>query len=90
MSMEQREGFEEYTTFILEMSDKKKHEFAIVEEFDFEEKHYILVSEVKGDEITEGVYMFRGETKGEDFFVEEIEDKEEYARATAAYEALYQ
>ena len=82
--------FEEYTTFILEMSDKKKHEFAIVEEFDFEEKHYVLVSEVKGDEITEGVYLFRGESQGEDFIVEEIEDKEEYARAVKAYEALYQ
>ncbi|MBR4082851.1 MAG: DUF1292 domain-containing protein [Lachnospiraceae bacterium] len=82
--------FEEYTTFILEMSDKKKHEFAIVEEFDYEEKHYVLVSEVKGDEITEGVYLFRTESQGEDFIVEEIEDKEEYAKAVEAYEALYQ
>ena len=90
MSNEMNEQMEEYTTFILEMSDKKKHEFAIVEEFDFEDKHYILVSEVKGDEVTEEVYMFRSKTEGEDFFVEEIEDKEEYARATAAYEALYQ
>lgn len=82
--------FEEYTTFILEMSDKKKHEFAIVEEFDHEDKHYVLVSEVKGDEITEGVYLFRAESQGEDFIVEEIEDKEEYAKAVKAYEAMYQ
>ena len=84
------EEFEEYTTFILEMSDKKKHEFAIVEEFDHEGKHYVLVSEVKGDEITEGVYLFRAESQGEDFIVEEIEDKEEYAKAVKAYEAMYQ
>ncbi len=84
------EEFEEYTTFILEMSDKKKHEFAIVEEFDHEEKHYVLVSEVKGDEITEDVYLFRAESQGEDFIVEEIEDKEEYAKAVKAYEAMYQ
>lgn len=90
MGNELNEQLEEYTTFVIKMSDNKTHEFAIVEEFDFEEKHYILVSEVQGDEISEGVYMFRGETKGEDFFLEEIEDKEEYARATAAYEALYQ
>ena len=82
--------FEEYTTFILEMSDKKKHEFAIVEEFDHEEKHYVLVSEVKGDEITEGVYLFRAESKGEDLIVEEIVDKEEYDKAVKAYEAMYQ
>ena len=88
--MEQKNEFEEYTTFTITMSDKKTHEFAIVEEFDSDNKHYILVSEVKDDEVTEGVYMFRGETKGEDFFVEEIEDKEEYAKAVAAYEALYQ
>lgn len=86
----QSNEYEEYTTFILEMSDKKKHEFAIVEEFDYEEKHYVLVSEVKGDEITEGVYLFRAESQGEDFLVEEIEDKEEYAKAVKAYEALYQ
>lgn len=90
MSNDLNEQMEEYTTFVIKMSDGKEHEFAIVEEFDFEEKHYILVSEVKGDEITEGVYLFHGESKGEDFFVEEIEDKEEYARITAAYEALYQ
>ena len=70
--------------------DKKKHEFAIVEEFDHEEKHYVLVSEVKGDEITEGVYLFCAASQGEDFIVEEIEDKEEYAKAVKAYEALYQ
>ena len=88
--MEQKNEFEEYTTSTITMSDKKSHEFAIVEEFDFDNKHYILVSEVKGDEVTEGVYLFRGENQGEDFFVEEIEDKEEYAKAVAAYEALYQ
>ena len=82
--------YEEYTTFILEMSDRKKHEFAIVEEFDHEEKHYVLVSEVEGDEITEGVYLFRAESQGEDFIVEEIKDKEEYTKAVKAYEALYQ
>lgn len=84
------EEFEEYTTFILEMSDRKKHEFAIVEEFDHEEKHYVLVSEVKDDEITEGVYLFHAESQGEDFIVEEIEDKEEYGKVVKAYEAMYQ
>ena len=34
--------FEEYTTFILEMSDKKKHEFAIVEEFDLSLVEYAI------------------------------------------------
>lgn len=86
----QSEEFEEYTTFELEMTDKKKHEFAILEEFDFEEKHYVLVSEVIGDEITEGVYLFKADSQGEDFIVEEIESKEEYAKAVKAYEALYQ
>ncbi len=90
MSNEFKEQMEEYTTFVIKLSDGKDHEFAIVEEFDFEEKHYILVSEVKGDEITEGVYLMRGEDIGEDFHVEEIKDKDEYARAVAAYEALYQ
>ncbi len=90
MSNDFMEQTEEYTTFIIKLSDGKDHEFAIVEEFDFDKKHYILVSEVQGDEITEGVYLMRGENDGEDFLVEEIKDKEEYARAVKAYEALYQ
>ncbi len=90
MNNELNEQIEEYTTFVIKLSDGTDHEFAIMEEFDCEEKHYVLVSEVKNDTVTEGVYMFRSETKGEDFFVEEIQEKEEYARAVAAYEAMYQ
>ena len=80
----------EYETFITTMSDGKRQEFAIVEEFDFEEKHYILVSEVKNDTVAEEVYLYRSKTVNDDFIVEYIDDKEEYARATAAYEAMYE
>lgn len=90
MSNELNSQEAEYTTFVTTMSDGKQQEFAIVEEFDFEKKHYILVSEVHGDEIAEEVYLYRSKTIGEDFIVEFIEDKNEYARATAAYEALYE
>ncbi len=90
MSNEWNEQFDEYTTFVIKLSDGKDHEFAIVEEFDHDEKHYVLVSEVKDDTVTEGVYMFRAQAQGEDFYVEEIEDKAEYAQAVAAYEAMYQ
>lgn len=80
----------EFETFVVTMSDGKKKEFAIVEEFDFEEKHYILVSEVKKDVVAEEVYMYRSRTEDGEFIVENIEDRDEYARATAAYEAMYQ
>lgn len=78
----------EYDTFILEINGKNV-EFAITEEFEFEEKTYILCGEVKDDEINdEEVYLFRAMMDGDDITVESIETEEEYNRITEAYYAL--
>ena len=77
----------EYDTFVLEINGKNV-EFAITEEFEFEEKTYILCGEVKGDEINdEEVYLFRAVMEDTEITVESIETEEEYDRIVEAYYA---
>lgn len=83
--MENQEIFE-CETFTLEM-DGKNVELAITDEFDFEDKHYVLCAEVEGDMLNEeeGLYLFRAVSEGDDITVETIETEEEYNRIVDAY-----
>ena len=51
------ETFFEYETVMIPLSNGKEQEFAIMEEFDLDDKHYIVVSPVMNDEIQEGFYI---------------------------------
>ncbi len=86
--MENQEFFE-CETFMLEL-DGKEVELAITEEFDFEDKHYVLCAEVEGDMLKEdeGLYLFRAISEGDDITVETIETEEEYNRIVDAYYEL--
>ena len=79
----------EYDTFTYELNGKTM-EWAIVEEFDFEEKTYIVCQEVLGDTLSdEGLYLFESlENEGEEITVKNIETEEEYNRVVDAYCAL--
>lgn len=88
MTTERNDEYMEFETFMITMSDGKEQECAIVDEFDFEGKHYILAAEIHGDEVSDGAYLCRSRNEEDGFVVEKIETKEEYVRATKAYEAL--
>ncbi|MCI8513543.1 MAG: DUF1292 domain-containing protein [Lachnospiraceae bacterium] len=75
-------------TFSITMENGTDQEYAIMDEFDFEEKHYLVVSPVSGDEIEEDIFLYRSREDGEDLIVDYIEDDKEYEKAAAAYEAL--
>ncbi len=79
----------EYDTFTYELNGKTM-EWAIVEEFDLEEKTYIVCQEVLGDTLSdEGLYLFESiENEGEEITVKNIETEEEYNRVVDAYCAL--
>lgn len=83
--MENQEFFE-LETFTLEM-DGKEVELAITDEFEFEEKQYVLCAEIEGDMVNEedGLYLFRAISEGDDITVETIESEEEYNRIVEAY-----
>lgn len=75
----------EYDTFTYELNGKTM-EWAIVEEFKFEEKTYIICQEVLGDTLSdEGLYLFEGVSEGEEITVRNIDSEEEYNRVVDAY-----
>ena len=75
----------EYDTFTYELNGKVM-EWAIIEEFAFEEKTYIVCQEVVGDSLSdEGLYLFEGVSEGEEITVRNIDSEEEYNRVVDAY-----
>lgn len=75
----------EYDTFTYEFNGKNM-EWAIVDEFDFEEKTYIVCQEVVGDSLSEeGLYLFEGISEGEEITVKNIDSEEEYNRVVDEY-----
>ena len=56
---------EEFDVFTLEIDGVTK-DWAILEEFEFENKTYIVCAEVLGDELSdEGLYLFEGTSEGD-------------------------
>ena len=80
------ETFQEYDTVMIPLSNGTEQEFAIMEEFDLEEKHYIVVSPVMNDEIQEGFYIYRSVAVGDELDISRIEDADEFARVTEYFE----
>lgn len=76
----------EYDTFTYELNGKTM-EWAIIEEFAFKEKCYIICQEVLGDTLSEeGLYLFESlENVGDEITVKNIESEEEYNRVVDAY-----
>ena len=75
----------EFDTFTYELNGKVM-DWAIVEEFEFEEKTYIVCQEVLGDTLSdEGLYLFEGVSEGEEITVKNIESEDEYNRVVDEY-----
>lgn len=80
---------EEYEVISIPVSDGTEKEFAIMDTFEVEEKSYMAVSLIEGDEIQEGVYLYRCHNAEDgDVVVEQITEPAEYKRVSKAYEEL--
>lgn len=80
------DAYREYVTFQVTARDGSDVEMAVVDEFDFEEKHFVVAAAVIGDTIEdEGRYIYRSIIEGDDFSIEKIEDESEYGRIAEAY-----
>ena len=78
--------FNEYITFHVISKDGADVEMAVVDEFDFENKHYVVGALVEGDTINEdGLYIYRSIIEGDDFKVEKIAREFDYKRIAKAY-----
>ena len=78
--------FQEYVTFHVTAKDGSDVELAVVDEFDFEDKHYVVGAVVEDDTINdEARYIYLSVIDGDDFTVEKIEKEFEYNRIAQAY-----
>lgn len=79
-------GYNEYATFTVTTKDGSEVEMAVVDEFDFEDEHYVVGALIEGDTISdEGRYIYRSIMDGEDFTVEKIKREFDYNRIAKAY-----
>ena len=78
--------FNEYITFHVTSKDGADVEMAVIDEFDFENKHYVVGALVEDDTINEdGLYIYRSVIEGDDFKVEKIAREFDYNRIAKAY-----
>ena len=78
--------FQEYVTFHITARDGSDVELAVVDEFDFEDQHYVVGAVVEDDTINdEARYIYLSVIDGDDFTVEKIEKEFEYNRIAQAY-----
>ena len=75
------EIFEEYVTFHVTASDGSDVEMAVVDEFDFEDKHYVTDDTIDD----EGRYIYESIMDGDDFTVKKIAKEFDYRRIAQAY-----
>ena len=78
--------FQEYVTFHVTTRDGSEVEMAVVDEFDFEGKHYVVGALIEGDEINdEGRYIYESIIEDDDFTVKKITKEFDYNRIAQAY-----
>lgn len=78
--------FDEYITFTTTTKDGSEVEMAVMDEFDFEGKHYVVGAVIKDDTIQDdGRYIYESIVKGDEFAVEKIKREFDYKRIAQAY-----
>lgn len=86
METNHTEEYSEYVTFHTTSKDGSDLEMAVVDEFDFEGRHYVVGALIEGDSIAEeGRYIYRSVIKGDDFTVEKIRNQIDYEKIARAY-----
>ena len=79
-------GYNEYLTFHITTKDGIDVEMAVMDEFDFEDKHYVVGALIQDDTIVEdGQYIYQSVIEGDDFKVEKIKKEFDYNRIAKAY-----
>lgn len=82
----ENQQYNDYLTFHVTAKDGSDVEMAVVDEFDFENKHYVVGAVVQDDTILdEGRYIYRSVIDEDDFTVEKITREFEYNRIAQAY-----
>ncbi|MBQ7066669.1 MAG: DUF1292 domain-containing protein [Lachnospiraceae bacterium] len=78
--------YNEYVTFTTTTKDGAEVEMAVVDEFDFEGKHYVVGALIKEDTILdENLYIYQSIIEKDSFRVEKIKREFDYNRIAQAY-----
>ena len=81
-----QEEFKEYTIFTTTNKEGNEMEMAVVDEFEFEHKHYAAAALIEDNVINdEGMFIFRVKEVGDDVQFEKISSQAEYQRIAQAY-----
>ena len=81
--------YNEYEIFTTTTRAGEEVEMAITDRFVFEEKHYVVASLIKGDEICDdGCFVYRSIKAGDDIIIREIDDPEEYSKVAEYFSTL--
>lgn len=81
-----QDEIKEYVTFTTTNKDGETVEMAVVDEFEFEHKSYVVGALIVDDVIhEEGLYIYRVKTTADDFVVEKISNQVDYQKIAQAY-----
>ncbi len=75
----------EFEVITIPTLDGTEKDFAIMDQFDVEDKTYVVVSEVEGDEILDGFYLYEYAEDADGIVVSSIDDEEEFERIANVY-----
>ena len=84
--MEMEKDFDEYVTFTVMDKNGAEVEMAVVDEFDFEDEHYVVGAVIEDDTIIDDAhYIYRSIIEKDGFTVEKIRREFDYNRIAEAY-----
>lgn len=81
-----QEEVREYVTFTTTNKEGHEIEMAVVDEFEYEHKNYVVGALVENDSIhEEGLFIFKLKEHGEEIEVEKISSQADYQKIAQAY-----
>ena len=81
-----QEEMREYATFTTTNKDGNEIEMAVIDEFEFEHKNYVVGALIEEDTVKEdGLFIFKVKEAKEEILVEKIASQTEYQKIAEAY-----
>ena len=81
-----QEEIKEYVTFTTTNKEGNEIEMAVIDEFEYEHKNYVVGALIEDNTINEnGLFIFRVKELGDDIKVEKILNPTEYQKIAHAY-----
>ena len=81
-----QEELREYATFITTNRDGNEIEMAVIDEFEFEHKNYVVGALIENDTVNEDeLFIFKLKEAGDEIKVEKISNSDDYQKIAQAY-----